>query len=153
MRSLPRGAGCWISLPRSPVSRTPAGIVSAESARCVLTRLLSSLSRIGWGSVGNGSRDISGLLLILRWRGHFDLPDLELPVEVGQLAAGVLQEKLSLQKQHGTEYVEKQNSARSQNPCAVGMKQDTLVGGHELQLAHEPEPVGEKESDGDEEGV
>ena len=86
-------------------------------------------------------------------RGHLDLPDLELPVEVGKLAARVFQKKLSLQQEDGTEYIKKQDGGRGANPVSIGMKQDSFVRGHELQLAHEPEAIGEKKSDGDEECI
>jgi hypothetical protein len=96
---------------------------------------------------------MSEMLLVLGRGGQFDLPDLELPVEVGKLAARVLQKELSLEQENGTEYVEKQNRGRDTNPLSVRMEQDSFVGRHELQLAHEPEAVGEKESDRDEERV
>jgi len=40
-----------------------------------------------------------------------DLSDVELPVEVGQLAAGILEQELSLQEQNGTENVENRTAA------------------------------------------
>jgi hypothetical protein len=46
-------------------------------------------------------------LLVLGRSGHLDLPALELPVEVGELATCVLQKKLSLQEKNGAKYVEK----------------------------------------------
>ena len=85
--------------------------------------------------------------------GHLDLADLELPVEVGKLATGVLQEKLSLQQQDGAEYVEKQKGSQTANPLPIRVEQGGFVSYHELQFAHQPEGVGEKESDGDEESV
>jgi len=93
------------------------------------------------------------MLLVSGRGGHFDLPDLELSVEVGKLAARVLQKELSLEQENGAEYVEKQNGGGDTNPLSVRMEQDSFVRRHELQLAQEPEAVGEKESDGDEERV
>jgi hypothetical protein len=88
-------------------------------------------------------------LLVLRRGGHLDLPDMELPVEVGKLAARVLKKKLSLQQENNAEYVEKQDGGRSANPISIRMEQDSFVCRHEFQLAHKPEAVGEKESDRD----
>src|SRR5580704_18512629 len=105
------------------------------------------------GSFENRSRDMSEVLLVSGRGGHFDLPDLELPVEVGKLAARVLQKELSLEQEDGAEYVEEQNGGRDTNPLSVRVEQDDFVGRHELQLAQEPEAVGEKESDRDEERV
>src|ERR1051326_6839142 len=84
------------------------------------------------GLLGNGSRDMSGMLLILVRSRHLDLTNLELPVEVGELAAGVLQKKLSLQQQDRAEYVEKQNSSCAANPWSIRVKQDRFVRSHEL---------------------
>jgi hypothetical protein len=96
---------------------------------------------------------MSEMLLVSGRGGHFDLPDLELPVEVGKLAARVLQKELSLEQENGAEYIEKQNGGGDRNPLSVRMEQDDFVRRHELQLAHEPEAVGKKESDRDEERV
>jgi hypothetical protein len=84
---------------------------------------------------------MSEMLLVLGRGGHFDLPDLELSIEVGKLATRVLQKELSLEQENGAEYVEKQNGGRDTNPLSVRMEQDGFVARHELQLAHEPKAV------------
>src|ERR1051325_7648254 len=110
--------------------------------------MLSPRSSIS-GLLGNGSRDMSGALLVLVRSRHLELTNCELPVEVGKLAASVLQKKLPLQQQDRAEYVAKQNGSRAANRWSVRVKQDRFVLGHELQLAHEPKTVGQQESDGD----
>jgi hypothetical protein len=96
---------------------------------------------------------MSERLLVLGGRGHLNLTALELPIEVGKLAARVFQKKLSLQQKDPAKYVEKQDDSRSANPISVRVEQDSFVRSHELQLAHKPEAVGEKKSDRDEECV
>jgi hypothetical protein len=96
---------------------------------------------------------MSEMLLVSGRGGHLDLPDLELSVEVGKLAARIFQKELSLQQEDSAEYIEKQDGDRCTNPTSVRMEQDRFVGSHEPQFAHEPETVCKNESDRDEERV
>src|SRR5713101_2044936 len=127
--------------------------VLAEEALRPASGGRDSASRGSCGSNENASRDTSGFLLILSGSRHFDLADLKLPVEVRKLPSGVFQQEFPLEEQNRAEYVEEQNRCRSENHGAVGMEYDTFVRRHELQLVHQPEPVSEQESDGQQQGV
>src|SRR5690242_19257838 len=96
------------------------------------------------------SLDMAFRLRHFRCHRQFDLTHVELLVEVRELSSGVLQKKLPLKQQSSAKQVQKQHSSRNKNDGAVFMKENGLVLGHELQLVHKPEAVGEKESDGDE---
>jgi hypothetical protein len=92
---------------------------------------------------------MSGILLIPGGRWHFDLTDTELPIEVCQFAPRVFQEKLPLEQKCEAKDVDEQNCDRQEDPASIEMEDGRFVWGHELQLVHEPESIGEKKSDGD----
>ena len=86
-------------------------------------------------------------------RRHFNLTDLELTVQVRQLAPGVLEEELPLQQKRCAEHVHEEHGKRGEECRPIRMDQDGLVGSHELQLVEEPESVSEQDSDGQQERV
>src|SRR5207245_5001885 len=131
--------GCAVSICRSACgsSMSRDGSVGRELVLPFEERYCS------WGpllrSSKRASRDIAGCLLFLR-QGHFDLAELELPVEMGKFPSRVFEEELTLQEQDRSKDIEEQDSSGGQNRVSVLAEKHALVRGHELQLVHEPEP-------------
>src|SRR5439155_25314933 len=75
------------------------------------------------------SRDIAGCLLFFR-QGHFDLAELELPVEMGKFPSRVFEEELALQEQDRSKDIEEQDSSGGQNRVSVLAEKHALEGGH-----------------------
>src|SRR5580765_738298 len=70
-----------------------------------------------------------------------------------ELASGVLQEELALDKKRRAKYVRKQNEKRRGKHRPIGVEQNTFVRSHEPKFAKEPEPIGKENRDGDEQRV
>src|SRR5258708_577750 len=134
-------------------SEDAAPAVRAEEASRPASGEGDSASRGSCGSNENASRDTSGFLLVLGGSRQFDLADFELPVAVRKLPSRGFQHEFPLEEQNRAEDVEEQNRCRSENHGAVGVEYDTFIRCHELQLVHEPEPISEQESDGEQQCV
>ena len=64
---------------------------------------------------------------------HVHIADVELLVEVGEFASGILQ-KTAAQGQRKTKQIDRKHSDEEENRVAVGMEQNGFIGGHEFQL-------------------
>jgi hypothetical protein len=72
-----------------------------------------------------------------------------LVVDVPQLAACILQEKLALNPIDSGEEVSKEDSEPREKHCPVLAKYDALVRHKKFQLAHEPKQTGEQKRERD----
>lgn len=78
---------------------------------------------------------------------------MELPVEVRELASGILEEKAASETQREAKQIDRQGADKQKDRASVGAEQDGFISGHELQLIEEPKAVCEKHDDGKEQGV
>jgi len=73
--------------------------------------------------------------------------NMELLVDVGQLPASVLEERLANEDESAREEVEKQSSEKDCERPAILAEEERAVGDQEFQLAHEIETNGEQEGE------
>jgi hypothetical protein len=77
----------------------------------------------------------------------------DLGVDVGEFAARVLEEELSLDGIDGGKQIHKENSEPQEQHTAVLPEQNVPVRYEELQLTQQPESQGQEKCDGDDKGV
>src|SRR5713226_341069 len=92
-------------------------------------------------------------ILLVHGNGHVRMADVELLVEVREFAPGILEEEAAADGERSTEQVHKERSEEDENSGSVGVVQDRLVPGHELQLVEEPKSVAQQDDDGDQQCV
>src|SRR5580704_12585569 len=130
--------------------RSAGSVEPAYSSWC--SRLWSG-SRKGRGSLGSCPRDISVRLLFKPRGGDGGFADVELFVEVQQLASSVLKEELANQDEGPGKHVHKQRGDIYKDGRPIGLEENGLVGNEILELAHKPEAKPKQNSHSNQEGV
>jgi hypothetical protein len=74
-------------------------------------------------------------------------------IDVGEFSSGIFQKELALDRVHSSENIHKQDRGAEKDYSSILMKEDVPVRDEEFQLAHQPEARGQKDSDGDDEGI
>src|ERR1700733_4691376 len=92
-------------------------------------------------------------ILLVHGNGQVRMADVELLVEVGEFAPGILEEEAAPNGQRRTKQVEEEDGEEDQDRCTVGVVQDRFVVGHELQLVEKPESIAQQDDDGEQQGV
>ena len=81
------------------------------------------------------------------------MANIELLVEVGEFASGILEEEPPPDGECSSKQINKQDSEEDENRVSVGVEQNRLIASQELQLVHQPKSIAEQNNDGEKESV
>src|SRR6516162_4539357 len=93
------------------------------------------------------------LFLVRNFCWHIAVADIELPVEMGQFSACVLEKEFAVQREGCCEHIGEQETTVGEDVCRVRFPDHDLEGDEKLKLAHQGEADGEHYSDCDEKSV
>src|SRR5258708_21304075 len=86
-------------------------------------------------------------VLFVQWNGQVRMGGIELFVEVRELASGVLEEEAPTDGERGAKQIHRQQGKEDENGVPIGVKENGLVAGHELQLVEQPKSVAQEDDD------
>ena len=84
---------------------------------------------------------------------EFNVANVELLIEVGELLTSVLKKEFPIQGKRGCKHIHEQDSDVSEDVRRVCPPDDEFEGDEELQLAHQCETNSEHDGDSEENGV